>query len=174
MLSPRRHPALRRVRSRTVFLNDAQSAPYASKKFAQTEKTFNYSTEWSMGNKSERHLKQKLATATEILTWELADIWGHVSAKAPDGKRFFIRHLRPPLQKTSTRSGARIRRTSRPSSVEPSLKSPSALLRAPDQKRTTLESAIVAGLFKEPVGLLRFATVREIRLTECRVPPSVG
>ena len=49
--------------------------------------------EWPMDNKSERGLKQKLAIATEILTWELSDMWGHVSAKAADGERFFIQHL---------------------------------------------------------------------------------
>jgi HCOMODA/2-hydroxy-3-carboxy-muconic semialdehyde decarboxylase len=50
-----------------------------------------------MDKKSEKRLKQKLAAATEILTWELSDMWGHVSAKTSDGERFFVQHLRPPM-----------------------------------------------------------------------------
>jgi ribulose-5-phosphate 4-epimerase/fuculose-1-phosphate aldolase len=50
-----------------------------------------------MVKKSEARLKDKLTTATEILTWELADMWGHVSARTADGERFFVQHLRPPI-----------------------------------------------------------------------------
>ena len=41
-------------------------------------------------------LKDKLQTAVKILRWELCDMWGHVSAKTPDGKRFLLAFLRPP------------------------------------------------------------------------------
>jgi ribulose-5-phosphate 4-epimerase/fuculose-1-phosphate aldolase len=47
-------------------------------------------------SRSEALLKRKLTTAAEILTWELSDLWGHVSAKTADGERFFVKHLRPP------------------------------------------------------------------------------
>jgi ribulose-5-phosphate 4-epimerase/fuculose-1-phosphate aldolase len=46
---------------------------------------------------SREELKNKMATAISILQWELADMWGHVSVRAPDGHRFLLRHLRPPL-----------------------------------------------------------------------------
>jgi hypothetical protein len=49
---------------------------------------------WLMDSKSEKRFKQKLGIATEILAWELSDMRGHVSAKAADGERFFIQHLR--------------------------------------------------------------------------------
>jgi ribulose-5-phosphate 4-epimerase/fuculose-1-phosphate aldolase len=41
-------------------------------------------------------LKDKLQTTVKILQWELCDMWGHVSAKTPDGKRFLLAFLRPP------------------------------------------------------------------------------
>jgi ribulose-5-phosphate 4-epimerase/fuculose-1-phosphate aldolase len=41
-------------------------------------------------------LKDKLKTAVKILRWELCDMWGHVSAKTPDGERFLLMFLRPP------------------------------------------------------------------------------
>ena len=33
-------------------------------------------------------LKEKLATAIQILRWELADMWGHVSCRTPRGDIF--------------------------------------------------------------------------------------
>ncbi|HEX2261249.1 MAG TPA: class II aldolase/adducin family protein, partial [Candidatus Binatia bacterium] len=42
-------------------------------------------------------LKEKLATAIQILRWELADMWGHVSCRTPRGDGFLILPLRPPL-----------------------------------------------------------------------------
>jgi ribulose-5-phosphate 4-epimerase/fuculose-1-phosphate aldolase len=42
-------------------------------------------------------LKEKLATAIQILRWELADMWGHVSCRTPRGDSFLILPLRPPL-----------------------------------------------------------------------------
>ena len=33
-------------------------------------------------------LKEKLATAIQILRWELADMWGHVSCRTPRGDSF--------------------------------------------------------------------------------------
>lgn len=42
------------------------------------------------------YLKDKLHTTVKILQWELCDMWGHVSAKTPDGKRFLLAFLRPP------------------------------------------------------------------------------
>lgn len=41
-------------------------------------------------------LKDKLLTTVKILQWELCDMWGHVSAKTPDGERFLLAFLRPP------------------------------------------------------------------------------
>lgn len=41
-------------------------------------------------------LKDKLQTSVKILQWELCDMWGHVSAKTQDGKRFLLAFLRPP------------------------------------------------------------------------------
>ncbi|MBI4525827.1 MAG: class II aldolase/adducin family protein [Deltaproteobacteria bacterium] len=41
-------------------------------------------------------LKEKMAIAITILTYELADMWGHVSVRGPDSKHFLLRHLRPP------------------------------------------------------------------------------
>ncbi len=41
-------------------------------------------------------LKDKMSTAVSILRWELANMWGHVSAKSPDGNSFVLMHLRPP------------------------------------------------------------------------------
>lgn len=41
-------------------------------------------------------LREKMATAITILTYELADMWGHVSVRTPDSKHFLLRHLRPP------------------------------------------------------------------------------
>ena len=45
-------------------------------------------------------LKDRLATAAQILRWELADMWGHVSAKTPRGDTFVLLHLRPPFDHT--------------------------------------------------------------------------
>ena len=42
-------------------------------------------------------LKEKLATAIQILRWELADMWGHVSCRTPRGDSFLLLPLRPPL-----------------------------------------------------------------------------
>lgn len=42
------------------------------------------------------HLKDKIQTAISILEWELSDMMGHVSTRTPDGKRFLLRHIRPP------------------------------------------------------------------------------
>jgi ribulose-5-phosphate 4-epimerase/fuculose-1-phosphate aldolase len=42
-------------------------------------------------------LKDRLATAAQILRWELADMWGHVSARTPRGDSFVLLHLRPPF-----------------------------------------------------------------------------
>jgi ribulose-5-phosphate 4-epimerase/fuculose-1-phosphate aldolase len=42
------------------------------------------------------YLKDKLQTTVKILQWELCDMWGHVSAKTSDGKRFLLAFLRPP------------------------------------------------------------------------------
>ena len=41
-------------------------------------------------------LKDKLQTTVKILQWELCDMWGHASAKTPDGRRFLLAFLRPP------------------------------------------------------------------------------
>ncbi|MGH7771320.1 MAG: class II aldolase/adducin family protein [Candidatus Binatia bacterium] len=41
-------------------------------------------------------LKDKMSAAASILRWELANMWGHVSARSPDGKSFLLMHLRPP------------------------------------------------------------------------------
>ncbi len=51
-----------------------------------------------MKQRAEDVLKDKLATTVAILAWELCDMWGHASAKTADGKRFFLRHLRPPAE----------------------------------------------------------------------------
>jgi ribulose-5-phosphate 4-epimerase/fuculose-1-phosphate aldolase len=42
-------------------------------------------------------LKDKLATAVQILRWELADMWGHVSCRSPRGDSFLIMPMRPPF-----------------------------------------------------------------------------
>src|SRR5262245_44621011 len=42
-------------------------------------------------------LKHKLATAVQILRWELADMWGHVSCRSPRGDSFLIMPMRPPF-----------------------------------------------------------------------------
>ena len=42
-------------------------------------------------------LKEKLGTAIQILRWELADMWGHVSCRTPHGDSFLLLPLRPPL-----------------------------------------------------------------------------
>jgi ribulose-5-phosphate 4-epimerase/fuculose-1-phosphate aldolase len=39
-------------------------------------------------------LKQDLILASTILEWDIGDIWGHVSARLPDGKGFMLKHLR--------------------------------------------------------------------------------
>jgi hypothetical protein len=101
-----------------------------------------------MDSKSARRLKQKLGIATEILMWELSDMWGHVSAKAGDGERFFIQHLRPRCGKVSLDhrqgfDGDRARATSSRLSNHRV-----ALLRATDQKRTALEPAIAGEISK--------------------------
>ncbi len=41
-------------------------------------------------------LKDKMSIAVSILQWELANMWGHVSVRTPDGRRFLLMHLRPP------------------------------------------------------------------------------
>jgi len=41
-------------------------------------------------------LRDKLATAAQILRWELADMWGHISCRSPRGNSFLILPLRPP------------------------------------------------------------------------------
>lgn len=41
-------------------------------------------------------LKDKMTTAVKILRWELANMWGHVSVRAPGDEHFFLMHLRPP------------------------------------------------------------------------------
>jgi ribulose-5-phosphate 4-epimerase/fuculose-1-phosphate aldolase len=41
-------------------------------------------------------LKDELATAAQILRWELADMWGHISCRSPRGDSFLILPLRPP------------------------------------------------------------------------------
>jgi ribulose-5-phosphate 4-epimerase/fuculose-1-phosphate aldolase len=48
-------------------------------------------------------LKDKLQTTVKILQWELCDMWGHASAKTPDGRRFLLAFLRPPAD-PSTRN----------------------------------------------------------------------
>ena len=50
---------------------------------------------WIMSNVDE--LKDKLATAVQILRWELADMWGHVSCRSPGGDSFLIMPVRPPF-----------------------------------------------------------------------------
>lgn len=50
-----------------------------------------------MAEKETNDLKNKLSTACSILRWELCDMWGHASVKSPDGKRFLLLHLRPPM-----------------------------------------------------------------------------
>lgn len=47
--------------------------------------------------KEVKHLQEKMSTAISILQWELADMWGHVSTRTPDGDHFLLRHLRPPV-----------------------------------------------------------------------------
>jgi hypothetical protein len=42
-------------------------------------------------------LKDKLATAVQILRWELADMWGHVACRSPRGDSFLIMPMRPPF-----------------------------------------------------------------------------
>jgi len=42
-------------------------------------------------------LKENMVTAAKILLWELGDMWGHVSARTSDGKRFLLLPLRPPV-----------------------------------------------------------------------------
>ncbi|MBI2352518.1 MAG: hypothetical protein HYV00_13770, partial [Deltaproteobacteria bacterium] len=51
-----------------------------------------------MYEKEKTCLKNKMATAITVLRWELCDMWGHVSAKTPDGKHFLLQHLRPPME----------------------------------------------------------------------------
>jgi L-fuculose-phosphate aldolase len=41
--------------------------------------------------------KDKMNTAASILRWELANMWGHVSVRTPDGGGFILMHLRPPV-----------------------------------------------------------------------------
>ena len=41
-------------------------------------------------------LRDKLSTAVQILRWELADMWGHISCRSPRGNSFLIMPLRPP------------------------------------------------------------------------------
>jgi L-fuculose-phosphate aldolase len=46
---------------------------------------------------STEEVKAKLSTAGAILRWELANMWGHVSVKTPDGKGFSLMPLREPV-----------------------------------------------------------------------------
>jgi ribulose-5-phosphate 4-epimerase/fuculose-1-phosphate aldolase len=39
-------------------------------------------------------IKQDLVLASSMLEWDIGDIWGHVSARLPDGKGFMLKHLR--------------------------------------------------------------------------------
>jgi ribulose-5-phosphate 4-epimerase/fuculose-1-phosphate aldolase len=41
-------------------------------------------------------LKDILSTAAQIIRWELADMWGHISCRAPGRDTFFVLPLRPP------------------------------------------------------------------------------
>jgi hypothetical protein len=45
-------------------------------------------------------LREKLATAIQILRWELADMWGHVSCRTSRGDSFLLLPLRPPLDQS--------------------------------------------------------------------------
>lgn len=42
-------------------------------------------------------LKESMLTAAKILLWELGDMWGDVSARTPDGKKFLLLPLRPSI-----------------------------------------------------------------------------
>ncbi len=42
-------------------------------------------------------LKDKIATAISIVEYEVCDMMGHVSARSPEGDRFLLRHIRPPI-----------------------------------------------------------------------------
>jgi L-fuculose-phosphate aldolase len=44
-----------------------------------------------------QELKGKMATACAILQWELANMWGHVSVRAPDGNGFSLMPIRRPV-----------------------------------------------------------------------------
>jgi ribulose-5-phosphate 4-epimerase/fuculose-1-phosphate aldolase len=44
-------------------------------------------------------LNRKMQTAITILRWEMGNAWGHVAVRAPDQTHFFLRHIRPPLEK---------------------------------------------------------------------------
>jgi len=45
-------------------------------------------------------LREKLSTAIQILRWELADMWGHVSCRTSSGDSFLLLPLRPPLDQS--------------------------------------------------------------------------
>lgn len=47
-------------------------------------------------------LNRKMATAITILRWEMGNAWGHVAVRAANETRFFLRHIRPPLEKRVT------------------------------------------------------------------------
>jgi ribulose-5-phosphate 4-epimerase/fuculose-1-phosphate aldolase len=42
-------------------------------------------------------IEDKMSTAISILQWEMGNGWGHVATRNPDGNRFLLRHVRPPL-----------------------------------------------------------------------------
>jgi L-fuculose-phosphate aldolase len=45
-------------------------------------------------------LKEKMSISCAILKWELANMWGHVSVRRPDGSGFFLMPLREPVDPT--------------------------------------------------------------------------
>jgi hypothetical protein len=52
---------------------------------------------WCVIMSDNEELEDKLSTAVQILRWELADMWGHVSCRSPHGDSFLIMPMRPPL-----------------------------------------------------------------------------
>ncbi|HXV49561.1 MAG TPA: hypothetical protein VEB61_12220 [Candidatus Binatia bacterium] len=42
-----------------------------------------------------QEVKVKMSTACAILQWELANMWGHVSVRTPDGNGFSLMPIRP-------------------------------------------------------------------------------
>jgi hypothetical protein len=45
-------------------------------------------------------IKNKMSTACAILRWELSNMWGHVSVRAPSGGGFSLMPLREPVDVT--------------------------------------------------------------------------